>query len=116
MTQAFVDDLKKDLPELPDAKHARFVKNYKLSAYDAGVLTREGKRRIFEAVAKGRDGDVAKPGNRKVAANWVINELFGRLNKEGLRISRVPVSADQLGAIIDLIGSGDLRQKRQGRI
>jgi aspartyl-tRNA(Asn)/glutamyl-tRNA(Gln) amidotransferase subunit B len=107
LTQAFVDDLKKGLPELPDAKRARFVKDYKLSAYDAGVLTAEKESAdFFEAVAKGRDGDVAKPRDGKVAANWVINELFGRLNKEGLEIESSPVSADQLGAIIDLIGSG----------
>jgi aspartyl-tRNA(Asn)/glutamyl-tRNA(Gln) amidotransferase subunit B len=107
LTQAYVDDLKKGLPELPDAKRARFVKDYKLSAYDAGVLVAERESAdFFEAVAKGRDGVVAKPRDGKVAANWVINELFGRLNKEGLEIASSPVSAAQLGAIIDLIGSG----------
>ena len=99
LTQAYVDDLKKALPELPDAKRARFVKDYKLSPYDAGVLVAErDSADFFEAVAKGRDG--------KIAANWVINELFGRLNKEGLDIGASPVSAAQLGAIIDLIGAG----------
>jgi aspartyl-tRNA(Asn)/glutamyl-tRNA(Gln) amidotransferase subunit B len=99
LTEAYVDGLKKDLPELPDAKRARFMRDYKLSAYDAGVLVAERESAdFFEAVAKGRDG--------KIAANWVINELFGRLNKEGLDIASSPVSAAQLGAIIDLIGSG----------
>jgi aspartyl-tRNA(Asn)/glutamyl-tRNA(Gln) amidotransferase subunit B len=92
------------LPELPDAKHARFVGSYGLSAYDAGVLTAERESAdYFEDVAKGRDG--------KLAANWVINELFGRLNKEGKEIEKSPVSAAQLGAILDLIASGTISGK-----
>ena len=95
--QAFVDELAQHLPELPDAKKARFIKDYGLSAYDAGVLVGErASADFFEAVAKGRDG--------KAAANWVINELFGRLNREGHGIEDSPVSAQQLGGIIDLIG------------
>src|SRR3954467_1415965 len=95
--QAYVDDLAQHLPELPDEKKARFMADYGLSPYDAGVLVAErASADYFEAVAKGRDG--------KIAANWVINELFGRLNKEGHGIEDSPVSADQLGAIIDLIG------------
>ncbi|MBX9592588.1 MAG: Asp-tRNA(Asn)/Glu-tRNA(Gln) amidotransferase subunit GatB [Hyphomonadaceae bacterium] len=104
LTQDYVDALKKDLPELPDAKKQRFVGSYKLSAYDADVLVAERESaEFFEAVAKGRDG--------KTAANWVINELFGRLNKESLEIATSPVSAGQLGAIIDLIGSGAISGK-----
>jgi aspartyl-tRNA(Asn)/glutamyl-tRNA(Gln) amidotransferase subunit B len=104
LTQEYVDDLKKHLPELPDAKKARFTRDYGLSAYDAGVLTAERESAdFFEAVAKGRDG--------KTAANWVINELFGRLNKEGLEVGASPVSAAQLGAIIDLIASGAISGK-----
>jgi aspartyl-tRNA(Asn)/glutamyl-tRNA(Gln) amidotransferase subunit B len=103
-SQAFVDGLKQALPELPDAKRARFVASYGLSVYDAGVLTAERESAdFFEAVAKGRDG--------KSAANWVINELFGRLNKEGLEIAASPVSAAQLGGIVDLIGSGTISGK-----
>jgi len=99
LTQDYVDDLKKKLPELPDEKRARFMAAFGLSAYDAGVLVAERESAdYFEAVAKGRDG--------KTAANWVINELFGRLNKEGLEIGASPVSAAQLGGIIDLIGLG----------
>jgi aspartyl-tRNA(Asn)/glutamyl-tRNA(Gln) amidotransferase subunit B len=98
LTQDYVDGLKKGLPELPDAKSARFMKDYGLSAYDAGVLVSERESaEYFEAVARGRDG--------KIAANWVINELFGRLNKEGLEIGASPVTSKQLGSIIDLIGS-----------
>jgi aspartyl-tRNA(Asn)/glutamyl-tRNA(Gln) amidotransferase subunit B len=103
-TQAYVDDLAQHLPELPDAKRARFIADYGLSAYDASVLVAERENAdFFEAVAKGRDG--------KAAANWVINELFGRLNKEGRDIVDSPVSATQLGAIVDLIASGTISGK-----
>src|SRR5215210_4337136 len=94
---AYVDDLAGHLPELPDAKKARFIADYGLSSYDAGVLVAErASADFFEAVAKGQDG--------KTAANWVINELFGRLNREGRGIEASPISAAQLGGIIDLIG------------
>ncbi|KMO44782.1 glutamyl-tRNA amidotransferase [Methylobacterium tarhaniae] len=102
--QAFVDGLAAGLPELPDAKKARFIESYGLSPYDATVLVAErASADYFEAVAKGRDG--------KIAANWVINELFGRLNKEGKSIEDSPVSAGQLGAIVDLIGDGTISGK-----
>ncbi|MEH3148016.1 MAG: Asp-tRNA(Asn)/Glu-tRNA(Gln) amidotransferase subunit GatB [Methylobacterium frigidaeris] len=102
--QAFVDALAAGLPELPDAKKARFVKDFGLSPYDSTVLVAErASADFFEAVARGRDG--------KAAANWVINELFGRLNKEGKGIEDSPVSADQLGAIVDLIGDGTISGK-----
>ncbi|ACL58243.1 Asp-tRNA(Asn)/Glu-tRNA(Gln) amidotransferase subunit GatB [Methylobacterium nodulans] len=101
---AFIDELKTELPELPDTKKARFVAEYGLSAYDATVLVAErASADYFEAVARGRDG--------KAAANWVINELFGRLNKEGHGIEDSPVSAEQLGAIIDLIADGTISGK-----
>jgi aspartyl-tRNA(Asn)/glutamyl-tRNA(Gln) amidotransferase subunit B len=104
VSQAYVDALKSDLPELPDAKTARFVSDYGLSAYDAGVLVTERETAdFFEAVAKGRDA--------KAAANWIINELFGRLNKEGKEIASSPVSAEQLGAILDLIAAGTISGK-----
>lgn len=96
---AFVEGLKAGLPELPDAKKARFIAEYGLSPYDASVLVAEREQAdYFEAVAKGRDG--------KAAANWVINELFGRLNKEGQDVTTSPVSAAQLGGLVDLIGEG----------
>jgi aspartyl-tRNA(Asn)/glutamyl-tRNA(Gln) amidotransferase subunit B len=96
LDQSFVDALASDLPELPDAKKARFIEDYGLSVYDAGVLVAERVAAdYFEAVAQGREG--------KTVANWVINELFGRLNRDGKDISSTPISADKLGAIIDLI-------------
>ena len=102
--QVYVDDLEKDLPELPDDKKARFMREFSLSTYDAGVLVAERETaNYFEAVAKGRDG--------KTAANWVINELFGRLNKEGKDISTSPVSSGQLGAMLDLIKDGTISGK-----
>ncbi|HSR79622.1 MAG TPA: Asp-tRNA(Asn)/Glu-tRNA(Gln) amidotransferase subunit GatB [Hyphomicrobiaceae bacterium] len=104
LTEDYVERLKRDLPELPNAKQARFMRDFKLSAYDAGVLVAERESaEFFEAVAKGRDG--------KIAANWVINELFGRLNREGKAIDQSPLSASQLGAIIDLIASGAISGK-----
>jgi aspartyl-tRNA(Asn)/glutamyl-tRNA(Gln) amidotransferase subunit B len=102
--EAFVGALKAGLPELPDAKKARFIADYGLSAYDAAVLVAEREQAdYFEAVAKGRDG--------KMAANWVINELFGRLNKEGKDVTASPMSAAQLGQIVDLIGEGVISGK-----
>jgi aspartyl-tRNA(Asn)/glutamyl-tRNA(Gln) amidotransferase subunit B len=101
---AFVDDLKAHLPELPDEKKARFIRDFGLSSYDAGVLVAERETAdYFEAVAKGRDA--------KAAANWVINELFGRLNKEGKDIAASPVSADQFGGMLDLIADGTISGK-----
>jgi len=102
--QAFVDEMKKDLPELPDEKKERFIKDYGLSNYDAGILVADkASSGFFEKVAKGRDA--------KLASNWVTNEFFGRLNKEGKDIETSPVSADQLGGIIDLISKGDISGK-----
>jgi aspartyl-tRNA(Asn)/glutamyl-tRNA(Gln) amidotransferase subunit B len=107
--QAFVDALKADLPELPDQKRSRFVADFGLSPYDAGVLVAERESADFyESVLSGL-ADRARDG--KVAANWVINELFGRLNKEGRGIGDSPVSAQQLSAIVDLIGEGTISGK-----
>jgi aspartyl-tRNA(Asn)/glutamyl-tRNA(Gln) amidotransferase subunit B len=101
---AYVAALKAHLPELPDEKKARFMRDFSLSAYDAGVLVAERETAdYFEAVAKGRDA--------KLAANWVINELFGRLNKEGKDITSSPVSPDQLGSLVELIAAGTISGK-----
>ncbi len=102
--QAWVDEIARAMPELPDAKRARFIAGYGVTDYDAGVLTAEAENAgFFEEVARGRDG--------KQAANWVINELFGRLNREGKGIADTPVSAAQLGGVLDLIGSGEISGK-----
>jgi aspartyl-tRNA(Asn)/glutamyl-tRNA(Gln) amidotransferase subunit B len=102
--QPYVDALAVELPELPDEKRSRFMRDFSLSEYDAGVLVAERETaEFFEAVAKGRDG--------KAAANWVINELFGRLNKEGKTVASSPISAAQLGAVLDLIRDGTISGK-----
>ncbi|MBC8036708.1 MAG: Asp-tRNA(Asn)/Glu-tRNA(Gln) amidotransferase GatCAB subunit B, partial [Rhizobiales bacterium] len=96
LEEGWIGAIAQTLPELPDGKIVRFVKDYGLSSYDASVLSAErASADFFEQVAKGRDG--------KMAANWVINELFGRLNGEGKTIENTPVSASQLGEIVDLI-------------
>ena len=102
--QDWVDEIAANLPELPDQKKARFVTDFSLSEYDANVLTAElDSAGYFEDVAKGRDG--------KLAANWVINELFGRLKKDDCDISESPVTPAQLGGIIDLIAKGEISGK-----
>ncbi|MDA4843901.1 Asp-tRNA(Asn)/Glu-tRNA(Gln) amidotransferase subunit GatB [Hoeflea poritis] len=101
---AFVEALKAGLPELPDDKKDRLMADMGLSAYDASILVSEKSiADYFEAVASGRDG--------KTAANWVINDLLGALNKAGSTIEETPVSPDQLGAIIDLIKEGTISGK-----
>jgi aspartyl-tRNA(Asn)/glutamyl-tRNA(Gln) amidotransferase subunit B len=98
---AWVEQLRRRLPELPDAKKARFVADYKLSPYDAGVLVGEqASADFFEAVAKGRDA--------KLAANWVMGDLFGALNRLGRGIEQSPLTAAALGELIDLIGDGTI--------
>jgi len=102
--QAWVDDIKASLPELPDDKKARFMGDFGLSEYDANVLTAEAENAaFFEEAAQGRDG--------KLVANWVINELFGRLKKEDHEITDSPVSPAQLGGIADLIASDAISGK-----
>ena len=99
--QSWVDGIAASLPELPDARRQRFIDDYGLTADDAGQLIAEGESAdYFEAVAKGRDG--------KLAANWVIHDLFGALNKAELEIAESPVSAEVLGGLIKLIANGDI--------
>ena len=108
-TQAYVDGLKAKLPELPDEKRARFVAEMSLSPYDASVLVSERESAEFFEAVLGKLTDKKRDG--KMAANWVINELFGRLNKEGGDIATSPVSAAQIAAIVDLIGANTISGK-----
>ncbi len=104
LTQDYVDALAADLPELPDEKKSRFMEAHGLSAYDAGVLVADkATAEYFEVVTKGRDA--------KLAANWVINELTARLNREGKGIADSPVPAAALGEILDLIAAGTISGK-----
>jgi aspartyl-tRNA(Asn)/glutamyl-tRNA(Gln) amidotransferase subunit B len=99
-----IEELAAALPELPDDKRGRFMRGYGLSAYDAGVLVAEREiADFFEAVAAGRDS--------KTAANWVTNELAGRLNKAGLSIAASPVNPSQLAAILDMIADATISGK-----
>jgi aspartyl-tRNA(Asn)/glutamyl-tRNA(Gln) amidotransferase subunit B len=102
--QAWVDQIKDNLPELPDQKKVRFMADFGLTDYDASVLTAETESAdYFEQAAKGGDG--------KLAANWVINELFGRLKKEDHSITESPISAAHLAEIVALISSDAISGK-----
>jgi aspartyl-tRNA(Asn)/glutamyl-tRNA(Gln) amidotransferase subunit B len=104
LEQAWVDNIKSSLPELPDDKKNRFATSYGLSTYDAAVLSAERPSAdYFEAVATGRDG--------KLSANWVINELLGRLNKEGKTFETSPIAPKQIGGLVDLITSNVISGK-----
>jgi len=101
LEQSWIDEIGRGLPELPDAKKARFMSEFGLSAYDAGVLVAEQENAAFyEAVAQGRD--------KKLAANWVISELFGQLNRSGKTVDDSPVSAASMGELLDLIADGTI--------
>jgi aspartyl-tRNA(Asn)/glutamyl-tRNA(Gln) amidotransferase subunit B len=101
---AWVESIRASLPELPDAKKKRFVRDYGLTPYDAGVLAGDVESALFfESVARGRDP--------KLSANWVTQELFGALNKRGLELAQSPVSAAHLGGLIDLIVDGTINGK-----
>jgi aspartyl-tRNA(Asn)/glutamyl-tRNA(Gln) amidotransferase subunit B len=104
VTRAEIERLRADLPELAHQKRARFMADFSLPLYDAELLSRDRSLAdYFEAVANGRD--------KKLSANWVLNELSARLNKEGRDITGSPVNAEQLAAIIDLIGEGTISGK-----
>ncbi|WP_445682041.1 Asp-tRNA(Asn)/Glu-tRNA(Gln) amidotransferase subunit GatB [Radicibacter daui] len=101
LEESFIEGIKATLPELPDAKKARFMSEYGLGDYDANVLVAEQDRAAFyEQVAKGRDA--------KIAANWVIVELLGALNKAGKDLAESPVSADKLGGLLDLMADNTI--------
>jgi len=96
LEQEMINGIAASMPELPDAKRHRFMAEFGLSPYDASVLVAEKENADFyEAVSEGRD--------RKLAANWLISELFGLLNKAGKGVDESPVSADALGELLDLI-------------
>ena len=104
LDEAWVERLRAELPELPDAKRARFVAEYGLPVVDAGVLVAEAAiADFYEAVARGRDG--------KVACNWVIGDFFAGLNRVGRTIEDSPVSAGSLGALLDLIADRTINGK-----
>jgi aspartyl-tRNA(Asn)/glutamyl-tRNA(Gln) amidotransferase subunit B len=98
---AWIEQIEAGLPELPDEKKARFIQDFGLPAYDAGVLVADrDTAAFFESVAEGRDP--------KLAANWVIGEFFGALNRSGAGLHEAPVDAGKLGGLIDLIADGTI--------
>ena len=104
LEQSFVDAIKADLPEMPDARKARFMEQYGLPEYDARILTADKtKADFYESVAQGRDA--------KIASNWTMVELFGALNKAGLELADSPVPADALGGLIDRIADKTISGK-----
>jgi aspartyl-tRNA(Asn)/glutamyl-tRNA(Gln) amidotransferase subunit B len=101
LDEAWIEALRKELPELPDAKRARFMAEYGLPAYDSGVLVAEqATADFYETVAKGRDA--------KLAANWVIGDFFAALNRTGRGIETSPVSAASLGQLLDLMADSTI--------
>ena len=101
---AFIDELKEGMPELPDEIKNRMVNEYGLSSYDANVLTEERETALFyELASDGRD--------RKITANWMSVELFGALNKAGIELAQSPVKPKQLGGLVDLISDGSISGK-----
>ena len=101
LTSEYVDDLRATLPELPDARKQRYIEDLGLSVYDAAVLVAEKETAdYFEAVAQGHDA--------KLAANWVMGELYGALNRAGQSITDSPVSALDLAGLLDLLADGTL--------
>lgn len=104
LDDAFIEDIKRSLPELPDDKKERYMKEFGLSAYDASILVAERRRAaFFEDVVKGRDP--------KITANWVTGEFFGALKRLNLEIDQSPVTADALGELIDLITKGTISNR-----
>jgi aspartyl-tRNA(Asn)/glutamyl-tRNA(Gln) amidotransferase subunit B len=101
--EAFVQEIAANLPELPDEKKVRYVQKFGLSAYEADVLIASYvAASFFETVAE------HDPANAKMAASWTINELFGRLNKEGRTFDQLPITSYQLGALLMSLGAGTI--------
>ena len=105
ITQKFVDDIKATLPELPDAKKARYIADYGLSPYDASVLVSE------KAAADYFDALLAKKHDAKLASNWMTSELYARLNKMGVTIEQSPISVEQLSGLLALIEDNTISGK-----
>lgn len=111
ITEEYVENIKNSLPELPDEKKERFINDFALSAYEAGVLAASKQSAdYFEEVAKVDENGKAQR-DPKLAVNWVTGSLFGLLNKEGIEITESPITAEQLGELIDLIEKGDINNR-----
>jgi len=105
VSDATIEELRRNMPELPDARRARFVDQYSLSDYDAGVLSSDAAMAAYFETA------TATSGNAKLAANWTMGALSARLNNEDLSITKSPVSAEQLGGLIARIADNSISGK-----
>ena len=104
LKEPFIQEMKASLPELPDERKQRFMREYELSAYDAGILVSDRETaEFFETAANGRDA--------KQVTNWITGDLFGHLNKADLSISKTPVSAEALGGLLDLLAEGTISNR-----
>lgn len=104
LSDAFIDEVKADLVELPDAKKARFVKDLGLTVYDAGVLCENREvAEFFEKAAKGHDA--------KKVANWMMGDFFAMLNEKKIPLEESPVSAENLGKLVELVTSNVINGK-----
>ena len=104
LKEPFIQEMKASLPELPDERKQRFMREYELSAYDAGILVADRETaEFFETAANGRDA--------KQVTNWITSDLFGHLNKADLSISKTPVSAEALGGLLDLLADGTISNR-----
>ena len=104
LTQEYVDNIKKSLPELPQAKRERYIRDLKISEYDAGVLTADDEiANYFEQLIQKHDA--------KLCTTWLTVELFGRMNKLGVKFEDLKISAQNLGELLDLIKSGEISGK-----
>ena len=104
LTQEFIDGIKKSLPELPEARKQRYVKDLAISEYDAGVL-------VADAEICGFFEEIIKKHDPKMCVTWLTVELFGRMNKAGINFSDIKVSAQNLIELLDLIKSGEISGK-----
>ena len=101
LDDAFIARIAETMPELPDEKRARFVKDYGISDYDAWVMTSDqANADFFESVARGRDA--------RLATNWITGDYFAYLNREGFDVSNAPIGAEKLGGLIDLIADNTI--------
>jgi aspartyl-tRNA(Asn)/glutamyl-tRNA(Gln) amidotransferase subunit B len=105
-----IEELRRNLPELPDARQARFIEQYGLSDYDAGVIGSDAAMAAFFEVA------AEKSGSAKLTANWTMGELAARLNSEDLSISKSPVNAEQLGGLVARIADNSISGKRAKQV
>jgi aspartyl-tRNA(Asn)/glutamyl-tRNA(Gln) amidotransferase subunit B len=102
---AWIEEIRRNLPELPEAKRRRFVREYGIPEYDAGVLTASKELAAYYETC------VRAQNDPKVASNWVMVELLGRLNKDGKDITQSPIPPERLAALLGLLAKGAISGK-----